>query len=108
MTTHCQAIAYHELIRVDGSGKRVHAGLIRDAVEYARAKKNEYPGIETAELAVECMMVKLALRIVPYLTGYSHVQTNTMYSFSTAKTVENAKRRSRPSLSPARFPKPGN
>lgn len=45
-------------------------------------------------------MVKLALRIVPYLSGYSHVQTNTKYSYDTERTVKNARRES---LFPALF-----
>ncbi|ETS73126.1 hypothetical protein PFICI_15071 [Pestalotiopsis fici W106-1] len=87
-----KAIAYHELIRVDGQGDRVHAQLIEDAVVYAKSKRAAYPKVDEAEIAVECMMVKLALRIVPYLTGYSHIQTNPQYSYNTQKTIENAKR----------------
>ncbi|RYP34182.1 hypothetical protein DL767_004409 [Monosporascus sp. MG133] len=87
-----QAIAYHELIRVDGEGKQVHAQLIQDAIAFAAAKKQVYPEVDVAELAVEVMMVKLALRIVPHLTGYSHVQTNPKYSYSKQKTIENAQR----------------
>ncbi|RYP82589.1 hypothetical protein DL770_005554 [Monosporascus sp. CRB-9-2] len=89
-----QAIAYHELIRVDGEGKQVHAQLIQDAIAFAAAKQQDYPEVDAAELAVEVMMVKLALRIVPHLTGYSHIQTNPKYSYSKQKTIENAQRES--------------
>ncbi|KAI1487385.1 transaldolase [Biscogniauxia mediterranea] len=87
-----QAIAYHELVRVDAGGSPVHAKLIKDSVDYAASKASQYPDVDHAELAVETMMVKLALRIVPYLTGYSHIQTNPKYSYSKQKTIENAQR----------------
>ncbi|KAI0100007.1 hypothetical protein F4776DRAFT_649836 [Hypoxylon sp. NC0597] len=38
------------------------------------------------------MMVKLALRIVPYLKGHSHIQTNPKYAYNKRKTIENGKR----------------
>lgn len=91
--TALQAIAYHELIRVDGEGKPVHVQLIQDAIAFARAKKQVYPNVDTAELAVEVMMVKLALRIVPHLKGYSHIQANPKYSYSKQKTIENGQRK---------------
>ncbi|KAI1499007.1 transaldolase [Biscogniauxia marginata] len=87
-----QAIAYHELVRVAADGSLVHAQLIKDSIDYAVSKASLYSGVDPAELAVETMMVKLALRIVPYLTGYSHIQTNPKYSYSKQKTVENAQR----------------
>ncbi|ORY70351.1 transaldolase [Pseudomassariella vexata] len=87
-----QAIAYHELIRVDGDGNQVHAQLIKEAIDYASSKQASYPGVDVAEVAVECMMVKLALKIVPYLTGYSHIQTNPKYSYDKQKTIENGQR----------------
>ncbi len=37
-------------------------------------------------------MVKLQLLIAPNVTGYVHVQTNPKLSFSTAGTINNAKR----------------
>ncbi|KAI0827525.1 transaldolase [Hypoxylon sp. FL0890] len=87
-----QAIAYHELIRLDGDGKSVHAQLIQDAIDFASSKSSAYPNVTVAELAVETMMVKLALRIVPYLKGYSHIQTNPKYAYNKQKTIENGKR----------------
>ena len=71
----------------------MHAQLIQDAVSFAAALKQTYPNVDTAELAVEVMMVKLALRIVPHLTGYSHIQANPKYSYSKQKTVENGERK---------------
>ncbi|KAI1764687.1 putative transaldolase [Hypoxylon sp. FL1150] len=87
-----QAIAYHELIRLDADGNQIHAQLIQDAIEFASSKKSAYPNVSAAELAVDVMMVKLALKIVPYLKGYSHIQTNPKYSYNKQKTVENGKR----------------
>ncbi|KAI0893598.1 putative transaldolase [Annulohypoxylon nitens] len=87
-----QAIAYHELIRLGEDGKPLHAQLIQDAINFASSKSSTYSNVSVAELAVETMMVKLALRIVPYLKGYSHIQTNPKYSYDKQKTVENGKR----------------
>ncbi|KAI0881376.1 transaldolase [Annulohypoxylon maeteangense] len=87
-----QAIAYHELIRIGEDGKALHAQLIQDAIDFASKKSSAYPGVSVAELAVETMMVKLALRIVPYLKGYSHIQTNPKFSYDKQKTIENGKR----------------
>lgn len=90
--TTIKAIAYHELIRNDTEDKLVHAELISESISYAKAKSDKYSGVDEAEVAVECMMVKLALRIVPHLTGYSHIQTNPKYSYNTPKTIESARR----------------
>ncbi|KAI5917910.1 transaldolase [Camillea tinctor] len=87
-----QAIAYHELVRVDADGSPIHAKVIKESIDYAALKASQYSGVDPAELAVETMMVKLALRIVPYLTGYSHIQTNPKYSYNKQKTIENAQR----------------
>ncbi|KAK7961656.1 uncharacterized protein PG986_002481 [Apiospora aurea] len=89
---HHQAIAYGELARLDAHGGALHAELISSAVAYAQSHHAQHAGVGLAEFAVEVMMVKLALRIVPYLTGYSHIQTNPMYSYNRDKTIENARR----------------
>lgn len=70
----------------------MHEQLIKDAVSFAAAKRQTYPNVDAAELAVEVMMVKLAIRMVPHLTGYSHIQANPKYSYSKQKTVENGER----------------
>ncbi|KAI2622343.1 transaldolase [Hypoxylon sp. NC1633] len=87
-----QAIAYHELIRVADDGKVIHAQLIQDAIGFASSRTPAYPNVSVTELAVETMMVKLALRIAPYVKGYSHIQTNPKYAYNKQKTVENGKR----------------
>jgi transaldolase len=48
--------------------------------------------VDVAQIAVEAMMVKLALKIVPYLTGYSHIQTNPRWAYNKSATIANAKR----------------
>lgn len=46
------------------------------------------------ELAVHFMMVNLALKIEPHLTGYSHIQTNPRWSYDKDRTIKNAERES--------------
>lgn len=89
-----EAIAYHELIRVDADGNQIHAQLIQEAIDFASSKESTYANVTEAELAVDVMMVKLALKIVPYLKGYSHIQTNPKYSYDKQRTIENGKRKS--------------
>lgn len=48
------------------------------------------------ELAVDFAMVRLALAIVPSLSGYSHIQTNPCWSYHTQRTIRNAESTSRP------------
>ena len=38
-------------------------------------------------------MVSLALRIVPYIRGSVHVQSNPFYAYSIAKQVEDGRRK---------------
>lgn len=52
-------------------------------------------GATLEELAVDFAMVRLALDIVPCLTGYSHIQTNPRYSYNVQKTINNAESKSR-------------
>lgn len=52
----------------------------------------QQPDTTVEELAVEFMMVRLALAIEPHLTGYSHIQTNPRWSYDKQKTVKNAER----------------
>ncbi|KXJ86864.1 transaldolase [Microdochium bolleyi] len=99
-----QAIAYHELIRPSGitatttsdEGKEprlLHEQLIADSASLASSLTGpEFDGVDKPELAVEVMMVKLALRIVPFLSGYSHVETNPRHAYDVEKTVRNARR----------------
>ncbi|KAI0437715.1 transaldolase [Xylaria telfairii] len=87
-----QAIAHNELSKTDAAGKLIYHELIVDSIAYAKSKTSEFPNTNVGEVAVEAMSVKLAHRIAPYLTGYSHLQTNPKYSFSTEKTIANAQR----------------
>lgn len=53
------------------------------------------PDTAFEELAVEFMMVRLALSIEPDLKGYSHIQTNPQWSYNKQKTIKNAERESK-------------
>ncbi|CEL04240.1 Putative Transaldolase [Aspergillus calidoustus] len=79
-----QAIAFGEL------SKPEHADLIRSSVTDAEALSPRFQGVDTAQLAVEIAMVKLALKIAPHIRGYVHIQTNPYESYSTERTVANA------------------
>ncbi|KAI1737874.1 putative transaldolase [Xylaria scruposa] len=87
-----QAIAHNELSKTDAEGQLINHQLIVDSIAYAKSKTSEFPDANVREIAVEAMTVKLAHRIAPYLTGYSHLQTNPKYSFDMQKTTANAKR----------------
>lgn len=52
-------------------------------------------GATLEELAVDIAMVRLALAIVPNLTGYSHIQTNPRWSYNVQKTIQNGESTSR-------------
>ncbi|KAI0544035.1 transaldolase [Xylaria curta] len=87
-----QAIAHNELSKTDAEGQLINRQLIVDSIAYAKSKTSEFPNTDVREIAVEAMTVKLAHRIAPYLTGYSHLQTNPKYSFDMQKTTANAQR----------------
>ncbi|KAJ8114103.1 hypothetical protein ONZ43_g4987 [Nemania bipapillata] len=53
---------------------------------------SKFPNANLVEVIVEAAMVKLAHRMAPHLTGYSHLQTNPKYSFDTKRTLSNARR----------------
>lgn len=42
------------------------------------------------ELASELLAVGLALRFIPHLNGFIHIQTNPKWCYSTENTVKNA------------------
>ncbi|KAL3958008.1 hypothetical protein ACCO45_008586 [Purpureocillium lilacinum] len=89
-----QAIAYFELSQPVSGGELLHhAALIKEAVADAEGRlRHMQDGLTLEEFAVEVLMVKLQLLIAPNVTGYVHVQTNPKLSFSTAGTINNAKR----------------
>lgn len=106
--TQAKAIAYAELTKVDANGTPVHQDLIKQSIRDANWMFSKQADATLDELAVELMvrlkqlrsrptlvanvrqMVRLALEIVPNLSGYSHIQTNPLWSYSTHKTVKNA------------------
>ncbi|KAL4902376.1 hypothetical protein BDW74DRAFT_63210 [Aspergillus multicolor] len=79
-----QAIAFAEV------SKPEHAGLIDDSLKEALKLSPRFPGIGSIELAIDIAMVKLALKIVPHIHGYVHIQTKPNYSYSSEKTIANA------------------
>ncbi|KAK4197387.1 putative transaldolase [Triangularia verruculosa] len=87
-----QAIAYSELSRVNGDGKLVYERLIYESIEVAHWMFGKQSDATLEELAVELMMVNLALLIAPHTTGCLHIQTNPKLAYSTSKTIKNAER----------------
>ncbi|KAL4883025.1 hypothetical protein BJY04DRAFT_216740 [Aspergillus karnatakaensis] len=70
--------------------KPEHTGLIQASISDAEFLAPRFTGIEALELAVEVATARLALKIVPLITGYVHIQTNPYNAYSTGKTVANA------------------
>ena len=98
-----QAIAFNEL------QESQHEALLQDSIDMARRLAGDFDNISLTELAIEiavCLsllhidtdrlrgqMISLSLRMAPYVKGFVHVQTNPSYSYSTSKTIENARRK---------------
>lgn len=91
-----QAIALSELSKTGAGGSLVHEQLIQDSIRDAHWMLAQQSGATLEELAVDFAMVRLALAIMPNLTGYSHIQTNPRYSYDTQKTIKNAESTLRP------------
>ncbi|KAL2163322.1 hypothetical protein VTH06DRAFT_5379 [Thermothelomyces fergusii] len=87
-----QAIAFAELSKVDSDGKPFYKQLISESIKLARSQFGKQADATLEELAVELMMVSLALRMAPHTTGHVHVQTNPNLAYSANKTVRNAER----------------
>lgn len=87
-----QAIAFSELTKTSAGGELVHEQLIKDSLRDAHQMLPQQSDVTLEELAVEFCMVRLALAIVPELTGYSHIQTNPRWSYDIHKTIKNAER----------------
>lgn len=79
---------------MEPNGLLFHENLIKDSIREAHWMLAKEPDTTFEELAVEFMMVKLALEIAPDLKGYSHIQTNPRWSYDTKKTIQNADRQS--------------
>lgn len=98
-----QAIAFNEL------QESQHEGLLQNSIDTARRLAGDFDNISLTELAIEisvCLrllhidanwlrgqMISLSLRMASFVKGFVHVQTNPSYSYSTSKTIENARRR---------------
>lgn len=87
-----QAIAFSELTKTRAGGELVHEQLIKDSLRDSHWMLAQQSDATLEELAVEFCMVRLALAIVPNLTGYSHIQTNPRWSYDIHKTIKNAER----------------
>ncbi|ROV91502.1 hypothetical protein VMCG_09470 [Cytospora schulzeri] len=87
-----QAIAFFELAKTGVDGTPVHEKLIRESIRDAHWMLSRQSDSTLEELAIEFMMVRLALEIVPNLSGYSHIQTNPRWSYNVQKTIKNAER----------------
>ncbi|KAL1970896.1 hypothetical protein VTN77DRAFT_2730 [Rasamsonia byssochlamydoides] len=87
-----QAIAFFELSKP--KHEQLLADAVRAATEFVAKEHNSeyhyFEGVTMEEIAVEIAMVKLALKMVPNISGRVHVQTNPYYAYSTEKTVANA------------------
>lgn len=71
-------------------GTKVHEKLIQESIRDAHWMLSQQPDSTLEELAVEFMMVRLAIEMIPSLSGYSHVQTNPRWSYNPQKTIKNA------------------
>ncbi|KAK2600402.1 hypothetical protein N8I77_009938 [Diaporthe amygdali] len=87
-----QAIAFFELTKTGVGATLTHEQLIKDSIRDAHWMLAQQSGVTLEELAVDFAMVRLALDIVPNLTGYSHIQTNPRWSYNVQKTINNAER----------------
>lgn len=81
-----QAIAFNEL------QESQHEALLQSSIDLARKLAGDFKKVSLTELAIEISMVSLSLRMAPHVKGFVHVQTNPSYSYSTSKTIENARR----------------
>jgi hypothetical protein len=68
----------------------VHETLIKESIRDAHWMLAQQSDATLEELAVDFTMVRLALTIVPNLTGHSHIQTNPRWSYDMHKTIKNA------------------
>lgn len=96
-----QAIAFFELTKTSAGGDLVHGQLIKDSIRDAHWMLAQQSDATLEELAVDFAMVRLALAIVPNLTGYSHIQTNPRWSYDVQKTINNAESMSSSALGTA-------
>ncbi|KAK7738586.1 hypothetical protein SLS53_006107 [Cytospora paraplurivora] len=84
--------ALFELMKNGHDGTKVHEKLINESIRDAHWMLSQQPDSTLEELAVEFMMVRLALEMIPSLSGYSHIQTNPRWSYNSQKTIKNAER----------------
>ena len=66
--------------------------MLQDSITKAKDLQLKYPYVSLEELAVEIATVSLSARMTPHLSGYAHIQTNPMHSYSTELTISDARR----------------
>lgn len=78
--------AYNQL------SKPCNAAVLNECLENARELHGEITSVSVEELAVEISMIKLSLRVVPFITGSIHVMCNPLYSWDSDKVYETGHR----------------
>ncbi|PHH59774.1 hypothetical protein CDD81_2578 [Ophiocordyceps australis] len=69
-----------------------NAALVQESVALAHKLKNEFGGVSVDEVAVEIAMNKLALRVIPLISGSIHVMCNPLYAWDTQKVYQTGHR----------------
>ncbi|KAL0468279.1 hypothetical protein QR685DRAFT_335984 [Neurospora intermedia] len=87
-----QAIVLAEITKLDANGKLIYQTLIDEIIPIAHWMFGNQTDATVEELASELLAVGLALRFIPHLNGFIHIQTNPKWCYSTEKTVKNAER----------------
>ncbi|KAK3485571.1 uncharacterized protein B0T23DRAFT_326714 [Neurospora hispaniola] len=87
-----KAIVLAEITKLDANGKLIYQTLIDEIIPIAHWMFGNQTDATVEELASELLAVGLALRFIPHLNGFIHIQTNPKWCYSTEKTVKNAER----------------
>ncbi|PHH59116.1 hypothetical protein CDD82_2551 [Ophiocordyceps australis] len=69
-----------------------NAVVVQESVELAHKLEREFGGVSVNELAVEIAMNKLALRVIPLISGSIHVMCNPLYAWDSEKVYETGHR----------------
>ena len=98
-----QAIAFNEI------QESRHEGLLQKFIDLAKRLAGGFGEVPLTEVAIEIsvcasflridadrlrvQVISLPLRMAHHVKNFVHVQTNPPYSYSTSKTIENARRK---------------
>jgi len=69
-----------------------NAPVLKKSVALARQLQGDFVSVSVEELAVEIAMIKLSLRMIPFISGSIHVMCNPLYSWDTEKVFETGHR----------------